>query len=327
MKKHQLRSILLSISLLLTTVVIATGATHSYLVTDWLKLRNYAPPASITQLADQTSMSGEARHLLYINHPAVEDKATFNSNCDKFGEQTIVLGCYRGVQRGIHVLAVTDDRLQGVEQVTIAHETLHAAYDRLGSKEKSRVNAMLQDYASTQLKDPRILAILKNYEKTEPGQQLNEMHSIFGTEVSDLPAPLEQYYGQYFTNRKAITAYADQYQAAFTSRQAAIQQYDAQLKALGATIKSNTARLTVQKSQVEDTSRQLDAYRNSNNIERYNAGVKPYNQSIDAYNALLIETKQQIENYNQIVTKRNVIATQTQELQQAIDSSNLPGSE
>ncbi len=300
--------------------------THGYVIADWVKLRNYDAPAAILQLADQTTMTEKARHLLYINHPSVEAKATFNSNCDKFGEQTIVLGCYQGVQRGIHVLAVTDDRLQGVEQVTLAHEMLHAAYDRLDAKTKKRVDGLLQTYADTQLKDPRITAILKNYETTEPGQQLNEMHSIFGTEIADLPAPLEQYYAQYFSDRKAIAAFAQQYQAAFTSRQAAIQQYDDQLKALGADIKSNTSSLDEQQAQIEAMSKQLDSYKNNGNISQYNAGVSTYNTRIDTYNALLVATKKQIDDYNQIVAKRNVIALQTQELQQAIDSSSLPSS-
>jgi hypothetical protein len=325
-KRHSLWSSLSLMGLVIVAGLAIAGVTHSYVVTDWLKLQNYVPPSAIVQLADQTTMSAKARHLLYINHPAVEEKAVFNTSCAKFGEQTIVLGCYQGVQRGIHVLAVSDERLQGIEQVTIAHEMLHAAYDRLGSQEKARVDALLQGYADNQLHDQRIVAVLNNYRKTEPGQQLNEMHSIFGTEIANLPAPLEQYYSQYFTNRKSIAAYAAQYQAAFTSRQTTIQQYDSQLKDLGAVIKNNIADLTKEQSAIERKASELDTYRSQDNIQQYNSGVEPYNASIDAYNALLTTTKQQIEDYNQIVAKRNVIATQTQELQKAIDSSSLPSS-
>ncbi len=326
MNKRQLPPIVVSTCLVITIGLVFVGLTHAYVVTDWLKLRGYVPPPVIAQLADQTSLTAKARHLLYINHPTVEDKPSFKDNCDKFDEQTIVLGCYQGVQQGIHILDVDDQRLQGVKQVTLAHETLHAAYDRLGSKEKARVDGLLRDFAGSHLQDKRIIEVLKGYEKTEPGQQLNEMHSIFGTEVQDVPVALQQYYAQYFKNRQKIVAYAAQYQAAFTTRQASIQHFDDQLQAMNATIKANTAQLTSDQASVEAGGRQLEAYKSAGSIGKYNAGVNAYNASINGYNDLLVQTKQLISDYNQIVAQRNTIAAQTQELQQALDSSKLPGS-
>lgn len=298
-----------------------------YALPDWFRLRNYIPPAEIVALADVTTMTDDARHLLYVNHTALEPKATFRDKCPKYDNNTIVVGCYLSGQRGIYVLRVTDGRLNGIEQVTAAHEVLHAAYERLDKDEKQRVEKLLQNYADTKLTDGRIKAALKGYEVSEPGQQLNEMHSIFGSEIASLPPELEAYYAKYFSSRAKVVALANQYQAAFTSRQAAIKQYDLDLQEQAARIKSDTQKLKDQEEAIEANRRQLETYEARGDIEAYNAGVEPFNARIAAYNALLARTRSLIVSYNALVEERNAVASQTEALQQAIDSSDLPQSQ
>jgi uncharacterized protein YukE len=255
------------------------------------------------------------------------EKAAFSKSCPKFDEQTIVIGCFQSGQRGISVLKVTDERLDGVEVVTAAHEMLHAAYERLSSAERKQVDGWLQSYQANGLKDQRIKDTLENYKKSEPGQQLNEMHSIFGTEINDLPTDLENYYAKYFTNRHQVTAAASHYQQAFTTRQAQIKTFDEQLDAMSATIKRHTEQLDSQGVAIEKERARLDKLRTGDDVTAYNQGVEPFNRQVNTYNTLLEQTKALIDQYNQLVEKRNAIAAQTIELQRAIDSSNLPQSQ
>jgi uncharacterized protein YukE len=295
-----------------------------YALIDWAKLRNYTAPADIAALAEATTMTDKARHLFYINHPALDDKPTFRQKCPDYGEQTIVIGCYQGGQRGIHILDVTDERLAGVEEVTAAHEMLHAAYDRLGRDERQRIDGLLQDYAVSQLRDERIIAALEGYKVSEPGQGHNEMHSMFGTEIAELPAELETYYAQYFSSRQTVVGFAQKYQAAFASRQAAIKDYDEQLRTRSDQIKANMQALEGRGAEIEAMRRQLERDRTAGDIDAYNAGVGPFNARVEAYNSLLEETRTMISQYNAMVEERNAIAAQTVELQEAIDSSSLP---
>src|SRR5436190_8606187 len=107
---------------------------------DWSRLRSYQPPPTVATLAVQDTMTEEAKHLFYVNHPElVGDVGTFRQNCT-VAEQTIVLGCYQSGETGIYVYDVKDPRLSGVEQVTAAHEMLHGAYERLSAKEKVQVD-------------------------------------------------------------------------------------------------------------------------------------------------------------------------------------------
>lgn len=311
--------------LLLVLIVLVVMRPHA--ISDWFKLRDYQPNQDIVAIVEKTTMTDRARHMFYINHPELQDKADFRNSCPHYDEQTIVIGCYESGQRGIYVLRVDDQRLEGVEEVTAAHEMLHAAYERLDGRERKRVDGLLQDYADTKLQNERITAALKSYRKSEPGQELNEMHSMFGTEIAGLPSELEAYYSQYFQERTKVVAAANTYQAAFTSRQASIKQYDSQLEDLGNTIKSNTETLNKQGDDIDRLRRQLDAYRIDGNIEAYNEGVEPFNKRVVAYNILLEETRVMINSYNQLVQQRNAIAAQTAELQKAIDSTSLPQSQ
>jgi hypothetical protein len=288
---------------------------------DWYRLRGYQAPAAITALAEQTTMTPKAKHLLYINHPEVQDRAAFNTSCpNNGGEQTIILGCYHDVQRGIYVFNVTDPQLDGVEQVTLAHETLHAAYSRLSSSERRTLDAQLQDFYVNGLADQRIKDTIDAYKKTEPNDLVNEMHSIFGTEVANLPAPLEAHYKQYFSSRATVVAFAANYQGAFTSRKAKIAEYDAQLQTLKVAIDSGQAGLDAQANAIDDQRQQMDSLRSGGQAAAYNAQVDSFNAQIRDYNAKVAIIRGKIDQFNAIVIARNNLATEEQNLAQKLNS-------
>jgi hypothetical protein len=283
-------------------------------ISDWFRLYGYQPDASVSRLATDDNLTAKGTHLFYINRPAVVESTSFKSDCPQH-EQTIVLGCYRPYEAGIYVLKIaSDSRLNGVMQVTAAHEMLHAAYDRLSPTERTQVNAWLLAYYHDGLTDERIKQTIAAYKTTEPNDVVNEMHSVFGTEVADLPPNLEHYYQQYFAKRSAITDLASSYQAEFTNREQAIKQYDAQLKDMKAEINNDEAVLKSQQGAINRQSQQLAALKNEGRIADYNQGVGSYNQAVHSYNALVGTTRQLIAEYNQIVVRRNAIASEQQQL-------------
>jgi hypothetical protein len=293
-------------------------------ILDWWHLRGYMAPSSVAQLASDDTMTPYAQRLFYVNHPTITTGTGFSSHCPSGGEKTIVLGCYLGADDGIYLYNVTDVRLHGVEQVTAAHETLHAAYRRLSDTERQQVDSWLTNYYEHDLTDQRIKDTIAAYKKSEPNDVVNEMHSVFGTEVPNLPTQLEDYYKRYFTDRSTITNYAAQYQNEFTSRQAQITAYDAQLKALKPQIDANEASLNEQKTSLDDQSKQLQSERSSGQIAAYNAGVPEYNAAVNSYNALVSTRKELITQYNAIVDQRNAIALEEEQLAKALSSDAVP---
>lgn len=303
---------------LLALVLIALNRQAIY---DWWQLRDYTPPTVVSSLASQTTMTDYGRKVFYINKPSLTSNTDFADACpNSSAEQTIVLGCYHGGQKGIYLLDVRDPRLEGVEQVTAAHEMLHAAYDRLSSSEREHVDAMLQDYYKNGLTDQRIKETIEAYKKSEPNDLTNEMHSIFATEISNLPSNLEQYYRKYFTKRAQVAGFANKYQAEFSSREAAVKQADTQLAAMKKQIDTLQTSVKQKQNEVNIERKRLVSLRGSN-VEAYNAGVPEYNGLVEEYNSQVQQLRSLIDSYNALVNKRNTIALEENQLVDALSNN------
>lgn len=316
-------------SLLVVLIVIcligAVAAANRQNIYDWVALRGYEPAPTISQLASQNTFSSYATKVFYVNRPELKSKQSFVLSCPaSLKEQTIVLGCYHGNQRGIFLLDVTDSRLNGVEQVTAAHEMLHAAYDRLSGSDRARVDTMLQRYYNDELKDERIRSTIDAYRKSEPDDLVNEMHSIFATEIRDLPNDLDTYYKKYFTNRSQIVSYAERYQREFSSRHDAVAKADTQLAALKTQIEQLQRDLRAQQAEIERRRAALVAARDQNNVADYNAGVPAYNALVDDYNAKVKTVQALIADYNVLVNQRNAIALEEGQLINELKSTVDP---
>lgn len=296
-------------------------------ISDWWRLRGYQPPAAISQLATQDTMTPYARHLFYLNKPELLSSVSgFRQRCPE-NEGAIVLGCYHPDQAGIYIYDVKASDLQGVSQVTAAHEDLHAAYERLSAQDRRYVDGLLQDYYEHGLTDQRVKDEINLYKKTEPKSVLNEMHSVFGTEVASLPPALENYYKRYFSDRAVIVAYSQRYEQAFTARQARISQDDQRLAAMKQQIDSQEAALQVQQNQLSDTQNQLKALLAAGQTAEYNARVPAYNAQVRSYNSGVADLRDLIDQYNQLVSTRNAIAQELTTLDKALDTRLMPQSQ
>ncbi len=272
-----------------------------------MRLRNYSPPQAIVQLATDATFTPDARHIFYVYHPELDDRGTFNSHCSSKGEQTIVLGCYIS-PTGIYVYDVSDARLSGVKQVTAAHEMLHAAYDRLSSKDKAHIDDLInQAYAG--VTDERIRKNIDSYRK-DGADVTNELHSILGTEVPSLPAELEQYYQRYFTNRAQVVADSQKYEGVFTSLQNQAESIAQQLTALKTQIDNLEQQLSQQQSSLEND---RPAIQTQAQADAFNARVRSFNNQVALVNKLVSE-------YNNLRDQYNQLAVQQQQLFKALDS-------
>ena len=317
-KRHILRGLS---QLIVLALLAATVFAERQTIYDQWQLHGYTAPAVVANLATQDGMTGYARKIYYVNHPSVLTGAQFNLACpSNGGEKTIVLGCYHGGQRGIALLSVNDPLLNGVEQVTAAHEMLHAAYDRLSTSEKNKIDALLQNYYQHDLHDARLLGIIDAYKLSEPNDLVNEMHSVFGTEISSLPLPLEKYYQRYFTNRSIVVAFASKYQAEFTNRQNIVAQNDAQLATLKAQIEFIQSDLQIKLTAIYANQSRLQGLRDSD-VPAYNAGVPAYNQLVDRYNYEARNLQALVAQYNQLVNSRNAVALEVDQLAKELSSN------
>lgn len=285
-------------------------------VRDWLILRDYQPSQRIEQIAESTTMTAEGKKLFYVHDPRIESQSEFNRDCTTL-EESLVLGCYNGVH--IYIFDVSDTRLSGVHEVTAAHEMLHAAYDRLSSKERQRVDDMTAKQLQ-KLSNDRIQEVVKSYRSRDPAVVPNELHSIFGSELKDLDPELEAYYSQYFSNRSLIVGFSESYEQVFTSIHSQVERYDSQLLLLKAQIDQNELDLEQRAESISAQKVNLNQLAESGQASKYNALVPGYNEQIEQYNADVEAYKLRIQEYNDTVKTRNDLTLEQNSLVKSLDS-------
>ena len=228
------------------------------LLHDWFVVSRYAPSQSISDIATKSGMSDRGRFLFYASEPIISDASTFNAQCSRKEAATAVLGCY--AEGRIYIYRVDSSELEGIEEVTAAHEMLHAAWDRMSNAQRNKIGAILErEYQ--RLKTPTLEERMSYYERQQPGQRANELHSILGTEAGQLDGELERHYRAYFTDRQKIVTLHNHYEAVFT------------------TLKQRAEAL---KRDLERMAPLLNA-----DIEQYNQAVERLNQSITTHNQRL----------------------------------------
>lgn len=282
---------------------------------DWYQVSQYQASPQIEDIAAKTTMTERGKFIFFATHPEVNAADTFNTNCQRKEQSNMILGCYTNDR--IYVYRVENAQLSGVEDVTGAHEMLHAAWQRLDERERERVSTLLES-AYARVRTPELEQRMGYYEKAEPGERINELHSILGTEFHDLGAELEDYYSQYFSSRSSIVTLHDSYKALFDEldkksselktridQEAAalnkeIETYNADITALNNAVRAhNTAASSIdrtnldQVNQYNQTKRQLDAWRVQLEATKQNLDTKisQYKTDIQTYNQTVLQAQ------------------------------------
>ncbi len=285
---------------------------------------SYRPSPEMAQIVKADTMTDEAKLYFYASHPAIENRGQFNTDCQAVQtEQAAVLGCYTG-QR-IFIFNVDSKKLDGIKQVTAAHEMLHAAYDRLSGSERTKVDKLIGEEAK-QNTNPDIKELVKLYEKSEPGEKLNELHSIFGTQVADLSPALENYYKQYFNDRSKVVKMYDDYHSVFLKLKSKQDRLVAELNTLAGQIKQLEAAYA---SAVADYNRDVESFNTRASSGRMSRSeYKSEKAALKSRQARLNQQKsninQKIDLYNQKRQELLAINSQAAALNHSIDSSLPP---
>lgn len=301
---------------------------------DWSLLRNYTPPADISELAVNSGMNDSGKKLFYIGKPQVLNDKPFNQSCTTT-EATKVLGCYvsygiKGVSSlagivpyDIYIYDVNRPELEGIQEVTAAHEMLHAAYDRLPITEKNRINELLISYYD-KTNNESLKQTIESYAARDKSVVANELHSILGTEIRSLPPELEQYYSKYFEDRDKVVNKFESYERVFSETKTEIDRLVGELNLRKTQIAKLESLLEAQNDQLENIKAQMDGYSASGNISAYNNLVPQYNKLANTYNTEINQLKLLLKEYNQLVESHNSLIIVQQDLINSIDSNYQP---
>lgn len=219
---------------------------HPQPIIDQVTVWQYEPTPVVEGHVERLGLTEHGRFLYYASKPSIESSMAFAESCPAHeGEEGFgILGCYLPANKTIYLYDVTDERLDGTEEITAAHEMLHAAWDRMGDDEQSRLGALLEAEYEKHSSNAAFSERMAIYARIEPGEHANELHSILGTEVAELGSELEEYYSRYFTDRAAVAALHASANAVFVELKARTDQLVAEMDALRADIEADYARYT-----------------------------------------------------------------------------------
>ncbi len=316
------------VTAVITTVAVVIAlflVPNRQFVTDQISFWRYQPSSQMESLVARTTMNDQGKFYLYASQPAIESAAGFNEKCDRQEQGSAILGCYTG--RNIYIYNVTDPKLDGIREVTIAHETLHAAYDRLDSNEKNKVNALLQAEYVKLKDDKKFAERVEFYQRTEPGELDNELHSIIGTEVASISPELESYYKKYFADRSKVVQLHSAYESIFNDLSARSDALAAQLTNLGNTIEARTATYNADVTQLNADIAVFNTKADSGGFSsqsQFQAARNALEARSDQLDATQVSINEQITQYEALRKELEDIAIQTEALNRSIDSSLAP---
>ena len=296
-KKNPLK-ILLPLALIGAAAFLAINYRDNIMTfaSDTIANLTYTPPAEVAALADKLNLTDEGRKIFYASRPQIETQDEFNKNCESHDAEVSTLGCYSGGK--IHIYNITDPELNGIQELTAAHELMHAVWARAGDENRAKLSDEISKVFNETDRHSDLVSELESYAEDET---TDELHSRLATELADLPDSLETHYAQYFKDQDAVVAFYDSYQGPF-------KKLDAEFEALA--------------SEIEALKSEIDSLQTSyeSGAEEYSKEVEEFNRCAETVNCF---TESEFNSRRaELVEKQDMLEETYEKLSSAIDEYN-----
>lgn len=315
--------------LLLTVLLLGLSAAvwfnRQYLA-DSIQFWQYEPTSEVQSIVERTDMTDQGQFMLYASHPTLDGSQTFNKYCGRKEQHAAILGCY--ANNRIYLFDITDERLDGIREVTAAHEMLHAVYVRLPVGERERLGDLLEKEYQRLALDDEYKERMAFYARTQPGERQNELHSIIGTEIRDIDPALETHYKKYFADRNKVVVLHDSYSDVF-------REYETKANDLRRQIDESKQRLERQASEYTATydrlEKDIDQFQERAeerggfaSQSEFAAARRALEARIDAANALRSSVIASEKRVNELISEYNSTIEWSQDLYKSLDSTLAP---
>lgn len=202
---------------LAVAVIVGAWLLSEPAVQDFWRGLSYRAEGKTGEVIADLELTNKGERILKASQPSLEGREEFNQHCENQNTDMALLGCY--TEGKIYVYEVTAEELTTANQVTMAHELLHATWGRLGKKDKEKLTELLEQVYQTKKEwfDEELLAY-------DEGSRIEEIYTRTGTKLLDLPEELEKHYAEIFRNRGRIVEFYEQYEAPFQKLQAELEE-------------------------------------------------------------------------------------------------------
>ena len=288
-ERSALRRCITLFCVLLLAGVAGFALMHRQEIRDHFTALGFDPAPRITEIKRELGLTPAGERVFLATQPTIDGSQHFNEQCSEVdhSEHGHVLGCFTADR--IHLFGVTDERVQGIVEVTAAHELLHATYSRMGEGDRAalapKLRAVYEDLAED---DPRLRERMQVYEHLPDAAFANELHSVLGTEARDLPDWLERHYAQWFDDRDALVDTFEAYHSVFVDLQQQAENLESEMTTLRRDIETRKAAYDEEVRRFNDDAADFSA-RN----ERYEFSDDP--DEFDRIQAELAERRETLE--------------------------------
>ncbi len=316
-KRHFGRWIFLALLILVAAGVVWKGSW----IYDYYRAQTYQPSSEMARIRESLNLTEQGKFLFNASQPELDSAADFNTNCQSNNSEMAVLGCY--TVGTIYVYNIDSAELDGIRELTTAHELLHAVWARMSEEEKSALNSALAEVRATN--SAKLEEEIGTYDASESQE---ELYVRAGTEVANLPETLEQHYAKIFRDQDAVVAYYDRYIGVFQSLQTELDSLAAEMETAKTTIDLKT-------KEYEKRSGQLNADIVSFNSCAEVVGCFETEAEFSAERAELVMEQEALEvlyeelnglitDYNAKVERYNTGVTRGEKLNTLINSNAKP---
>lgn len=303
--------------LLVLAIIVAIIVLNRAWIYDWFRGVVYRPTAEMVNIRDKLKLTGRGNFLFNATQPELNGTNDFNASCRQDEGEVAVLGCYTA--GNIYVYNVTDTKLDGIRELTAAHELLHAVWARMSNVEKEDLKPILQQVYQNNL------SVLKDdIETYADDERIEEIFVRAGTEIKKLPDVLEKYYAEIFNNQDVVVDFYESYIAVF-------REIKMKMEGLASEIEVLRDSINVKMAEYENRVNQLET-----DIARFNSCAETvgcFATEVEFYaqrNALVArenelnllndEINNMIDDYNLKVDEYNADALESRKLQNMINS-------
>lgn len=211
--RRQTRRELKAIVLVTAVMLVVNFVIQSRTVQDFWAGMWFSPSAQMVEMTEELELTATGERILKATQPVIETREDFNEHCDSHKTELSLLGCY--TEGKIYVYGITEERLAASNKVTLAHELLHAAWERISAGEREEIRGLLEEVKREN--EEWFQTELAAYPEDE---QIEEVWTRAGTKLRGLSEELEDKYAKYFKNRLKIVEFYEEYQAPFRELQA-----------------------------------------------------------------------------------------------------------
>lgn len=291
-------------------------------IIDQFNVWSYQPSSAVANLVSRSGMSSGGKFHFYLAQPQLELGEQFNDECRRAEKASPILGCYDQATSRIHIYNMTNPELDGIKEVTAAHEMLHVVFARTSDSDVQKLTPLLES-AYQKFKTPELEERMAYYDRHQPGSRINELHSIIGTEFAEIGEELESYYRKFFDDRQKVVALHSQYSQKFKDIEQEINELSADLNQRLVEINSSSdnyaAGVANYNNRVSDFNRRASSGEFQSQAEFQNQ--RSMLQSELGYlNGRRIQLQAMIDKYNQDIARLNELGGKMNQLTKSLDS-------